>query len=102
VKEAKAHPEQARKVDEKVGVKGFTPQGLKRRVRSKVAYFEKQMEAMGGVSLFLAELSTTEEYGEALDEMVRLRDLLTQILEEIDAPEYAPRPRTRSQYENGH
>lgn len=102
VKEAKAHPEQARKMVEKVGVKGFTPQGLKRRVRSTVAYFEKQMEEMGGVSRFLAELSTIEEYGEALAEMVKLRDLLAQILEEIDAPEYAPRSRTRSQYEEGH
>jgi len=102
VKEAKAHREQAGNVVEKTKVKGLTPQGLRRRTRSTISYIEKQMEAMGGVSRFLAELSTIEEYGEALDEMVRLRDLLTQILEEIDAREYAPRPRTRSQYEEGH
>ncbi len=101
VKEAKAHPEQARKVVEKTKVKGLTPQGLKRRTRSTISYIEKQMETMGGVSCFLAELSTVEEYGEALDGMVRLRDLLTQILEEIDAPEYLPGSRKRSQYEKG-
>lgn len=99
VKGAKAHPEQARKVVEKTKVKGLTPQGLKRSARSTTSYIKKQMEAMGGASRFLAELSTIEEYGEALDEMVRLRDLLTQILAEIDAPEYLPGSRKRSQYE---
>ena len=86
---------------EKTEVKALTPQGLKRRTRSTISYIEKQMETMGGVSRFLAELSTIEEYGEALDEMVRLRDLLTQILEEIDALEYLPGSRKRSQYEKG-
>jgi hypothetical protein len=64
--------------------RGPTPRGLKRRLRSMVTYFEKQMEEMGGVSSFSAELRGVEEYREAVDEMVSLRDLLNRILGEME------------------
>ncbi len=57
-----------------------SPRGLKRRVRSMVIYFEKQMAEMEGACGFSAELCKVEEYREALDEMASLRDLLNRIL----------------------
>jgi hypothetical protein len=60
--------------------KGPTPRDLKRRLRSTATYFEKQMAQMGGISAFSAELQGVEEYREALEEMVTLRDLLNRIL----------------------
>jgi ParB-like chromosome segregation protein Spo0J len=73
----------ARKRDRRIperGAKGLTPRDLKRRLRSTATYFEKQMAQMGGISAFSAELQGVEEYREALEEMVTLRDLLNRIL----------------------
>jgi hypothetical protein len=64
--------------------KGPSARALKRRVRSMVIYFEEQMQEMGGTSSFSAQLHKVEEYREALDGMVNLRDLLNRILEEFD------------------
>jgi hypothetical protein len=69
---------------------------LKRRLRSMVIYFEKQMAEMGGSSSFSAELRGVKEYREALDEMVNLRDLLNRILEEMEIEGHTPGARMRS------
>jgi ParB-like chromosome segregation protein Spo0J len=77
----------ARKRDRRIperGAKGLTPRDLKRRLRCTATYFEKQMAQMGGTSSFSAQLHKVEEYREALDEMVSLRDLLNRILEKMD------------------
>lgn len=86
-KEAQALHEDSGEVVGKAGLMDPTPQGLRRRIRSTVTYLEKQMEEMGGCSSFLTELGTIEQYVEAVHEMVKLRDLLTQILAEVDALE---------------
>lgn len=39
---------------------------------------------MGGASTLSAELRVVEEYGEAVEEMVNLRDLLNRILGETE------------------
>ena len=65
---------------------GLTPQNLKRAIRSTAAYLEKRMEEINGNSSFLTDISIIERYVEALHELMTQRDLLTQILEGVDAP----------------
>jgi ParB-like chromosome segregation protein Spo0J len=65
-------------------VKGPTPLGLRRRLRSMVTYFEQRMAEVGGISRFSAELRGVEEYREAVGEIVNLRDLLNRILEGME------------------
>jgi ParB-like chromosome segregation protein Spo0J len=69
--------------------KSRTPRLLMGRLRSMVAYFETHIEELGGSSSFAGQLRGAEEYGEALKEMVKLRDLLNSILEgwEIKDPD---------------
>ena len=71
---------------------------MKRRLRSIVTYFEKQMAEMGGASSLSAELRGVEEYREALDEMVSLRDHLNRILEEMEIGGRRPAARVRPRY----
>jgi hypothetical protein len=89
VKEAKAAAEAGRKVTQP-RARGPTPRGLKRRLRSMVAYFEGQLAEMGGASGFSAELQGAGEYREAVEEMVRLRDLVNRILEEMEIEAHTP------------
>jgi len=84
VRQAKAAGEGGRRTVPQATAKGPTPRGLKRRLRSIIIYFEKQMAEMGGSSSFSAELRGVEGYREAVDEMVSLRDLLNRILEEME------------------
>jgi len=95
VKEAGARGEDGKKTIGQARMKGPTPRGLKRRLRSIVTYFEKQTAEMGGSSSFSAELRGVEEYREALDVMVNLRDLLNRILEEVEMEGPTPGARMR-------
>jgi ParB-like chromosome segregation protein Spo0J len=95
VKEARAGAEEGKRRIGRAKVKSLTPLGLRRRLRSMLTYFEKQMEEMGGPSHLSAELRGVEEYREALDEMVSLRDLLNRILEEMEIEGHTPAARMR-------
>ena len=98
VKGAASRADEGKKTVGQARTKGPTPRGLKRRLRSIVTYFEKQMGETGGVSSFSAKLRGVEEYREALDEMVNLRDLLKRILEEMEIEGHTPGARIRSRY----
>jgi ParB-like chromosome segregation protein Spo0J len=80
VKQAKAAAEGRKRMVAEPRAKWLTPRGLRRRVLSMVTYLEKEIGEMGGTSSFSAELRGVEEYREALEEMVTLRDLLNRIL----------------------
>jgi len=90
VKGAESRADEGKETVGQARARGPTPRGLKRRLRSMVTYFEEQMAEMGGSSTFSAELGGVEEYREALDEMVNLRDLLNRILEEIQMLGHIP------------
>lgn len=96
VKGAESRADEGKKTVGQARARGPTPRGLKRRLRSIVTYFEKQMGDMGGSSSFSAELRGAQEYREALDEMVNLRDLLNRILEEMEIERHTPGARMRS------
>lgn len=96
VKGAEFRADEGKKTVAQAKAKGRTPRGLKRRLRSIVTYFEKQMAEMGGASGLSAELHGVEEYREALDEMVSLRDLLNRILEEMEIEGRTPGAGIRS------
>ncbi len=84
VKQARAAAEGRKRTVSGGRVKALTPRGLKRKLRSVVAYLEKHVQEVGRASSWSAELLGVNEYREAVEEMVNLRDLLNRILGETE------------------
>lgn len=90
VKEGKALGEDGKRTVGWVRVNALTPRRLKRKLRSVVAYLKKHLQEMCGASSLSLELRAVEDYREALDEMVNLRDLLNRILGQTEVAGRTP------------